>query len=312
MLTFGRSVLRGSCRQVSALASHLGWRGGPDFLIVGAQKSGTSALHSYLGRHPELSPAWAKELYYFSPESFDGCPDYPGSERHRRFARGEADPAVRAEALRWYSAQFRVPLPGRPRLRFESTPCYLFNPNAPRRIREYRPDMKLIVLLRDPVERAYSAWNMYRQFNQYPYSLLRDERTFEQALRDEVKELPGEPMMLKSDYLRRGIYHEQLRRYLRLFPREQLLVLDQRELLRQPRATLDAVCDFLGVGPPSAQLNPQRVLVGEYASGMSQWARDFLTDFFNPHNQALFELLGRSFDWARSDGGVELARQAVA
>ena len=303
MLSFVRRVRRASKRKIEVLSSALwartAWHARPDFLIIGAHKSGTSALHRYLATHPEIAPALEKELFYFSPESYHSWPEYPGYERYRHFARADSDPAIREEALRWYHSQFRVPLPWRRRLHFEATPCYLFYPKAAQRIYEYRPDMKLIVLLRDPVERAYSAWNMYHRFENgsYPYSLLWDPRSFDDALRDELKLLDVEPETLRTDYLRRGIYHEQLIRYFRLFPREQILIIEQRELLQRQRQTLDEVCRFLGVGPFPSRADRPRVFVGEYSSGMSEWARDLLADFYAPQNQILFNLIGRRFDW---------------
>ena len=298
-LRMARRALRFSKRTVSAAATRLGWHPRPDFLIIGAQKAGTTALHDYLAGHPDVAKPFEKELYFFSPESFHACPEYPGYERYRRIAEGDFDPSIREEGLRWYHSQFPPPIPGRQRLYFEATTCYLFYPEVAWRIHAYRPDMKLIVLLRDPVERAFSAWNMARQWTDYPSSLHLDRRSFEAALREELDQLADDAKTLKSDYLRRGIYHEQLRRYFELFPREQILIVGHGELLANRADTMDSVCRFLGVRPFSRkQAWPERH-VGTYANEMAPATREFLAEFYAPHNDALFELLGREFAWTR-------------
>lgn len=294
-----RRAARRSLHKVAAVSTVLGWHARPDFLIIGAQKSGTTALHDYLAGHPDIAAPFEKELYYFSPESFYAHPGCPGYERYRRIAEGDFDPAIRKATLRWYHSRFPVPVPGRPRLNFEATACYLFFPEAARRIHAYRPEMKLIVVLRDPVERAFSAWNMARTWTDYPSSLMQDQRSFERALFDELGQLEHERKTLKSDYLRMGIYHEQLRPYFDLFPREQILIFGRDELLTERPATMDAVCRFLGVRPfPRDTAWPERH-VGTYAGTMAPATRDFLAEFYAPHNEALFELIGREFAWAR-------------
>jgi hypothetical protein len=292
------------------MSTRLGWHGRPDFLILGAQKAGTSALHAYLLSHPKIAPPSAKELYYFSPESFGAWPGFPGSERYAWLARGHDDPSVRRATLRWYHAQFPIPLPLRRRLNHEATACYLSSPDAPGRIHRYRPDLKFVVLLRDPVERAYSAWNMLRGFTFEPWNRMQDTRSFGQALREEIDELDDDPRTLKSDYLRRGIYHEQLARYFTLFPREQFLVLEQSQLLIEPATTVNAVCRFLGLEPFRHERAWPSVNVGTYESAMSASARGFLSEFYAPHNEALFRLLGREFAWGKPAAPPRRARAA--
>jgi len=299
MKSIARRALRRSRQAARAVSTRLGWQAGPDFLILGAQKAGTSVLHSYLLCHPKIAAPSTKELYYFSPESFRPWPDFPGSERYTWFAQGHRDPSVRRETLRWYHAQFPVPIPLSRRLYHEATTCYLFFPEVARRIHEYRPDMKLIVLLRDPVERASSAWNMLRGFTFEPWSQMLDTRSFDQAVREEAEGRENDPASPSRGYLRRGIYHEQLRRYYALFPREQMLILDQAELLNDRLGTVNTVCRFLGLQPFGDAEAWPLVNVGTYESDVSPEAREYLAEFYAPHNEALFELLGREFHWTR-------------
>jgi hypothetical protein len=310
MKSFARRALRRSRRAARTVSTRLGWHARPDFLILGAQKAGTSALHSYLLSHPKIAAPSAKELYYFSPESFRVWPDFPGSERYSWFARGHRDASVRRETLRWYHAQFPVPIPLSRRLCHEATTCYLFFPEVARRIHEYRPDMKLIVLLRDPVERAFSAWNMLRGFTFEPWNQMLDSRSFDEAVRDEAEGRDNDPANPSRQYLSRGIYHEQLRRYFALFPREQILVIDQAELLANRLATVNAACRFLGLEPIDREEAWPLVNVGTYESDLSREAREYLAEFYAPHNDALFELIGRQFAWERPAATRTLARAA--
>ena len=306
MTSVARRLLHRSQQTARTVCTRLGCHGRPDFLILGAQKAGTSALHAYLTSHPMVAAPSAKELYFFSPESFAPWPDFPA--RHTWRAESEGDPAARRAALRRYHSQFPVPLPSRRRLNHEATTCYLFFPEVARRIHAYRPDMKLIVLLRDPVERAFSAWNMVRGFTFEPWTRMRDTRSFEQAVREEAEGREGDPANPSRAYLARGIYHEQLRRYLDLFPREQLMIIDQGELLTHRLAVVNAACRFLGIEPFRGGQAWPTVNVGTYKGEMSAAARDFLADFFEPHNAALFDLIGREFDWTRPAPPPRLAR----
>lgn len=137
----------------------------PRFLIIGAQKAGTTSLFDYLSHHPYLVPSRQKEVCFFSNDEL--------------YQKGEA----------WYHSHFPMPyrvLKGS--LAYEATPEYLFYPQCPERIFQYNAGMKLIIILRDPVERAYSAWNMYRRFQKDPVNFrLAEFRNFEQAVSDELE-----------------------------------------------------------------------------------------------------------------------------
>lgn len=284
-------------RRLRSAGAALGWGQGPAFLIVGAQKAGTSALFDYLSRHPDLVPSVEKETYFFNPEAVVGWRPHPHHAVLDRVLQEGFDP-VSDSALSWYHSLF--PLGNRRGLRFEATPGYLYFEHSPRRIRAYRPEMKLIVLLRDPVERAYSAWNMMRSFTEPPYVELREERPFAEAVEHEISRLGIDPQTVGTDYVRRGIYHEQLKRLFGEFSREQVHILESTELRERRLPTLQAICRFLGVPPflePLKELQP--VLVGNYAERIPADARELLARFYAPQNEALFELLGRRFDWTR-------------
>ena len=223
----------------------------PDFLVIGTQKGGTTSLYSYLTAHRHVSPALTKEIHYF--DFHYGC--------------GDA----------WYRAHF-VPaawLSARRKMTGEASPGYLFNPYTPARVAAFASEVKLIVMLRHPVERAFSHYQM---------SVRRGRETlsFGEALDRESERLLGERRQLGSEaafaqgfshrnhsYLTRGHYAEQLERWLEHFPREQLLVLESERFFRCARPSArrnDAVSE--AATATSAAL-PQRQRLGSFGRGSS-------------------------------------------
>jgi hypothetical protein len=276
--------------------TRLGYYSRPAFLIIGAQKGGTVALRKYLARHQNIVPAKQKEIGYFDQDI--------------SYRRGN----------RWYHSHF--PLPhrlGRRGVTFEATPEYLYYPKAAQRIFSYDPALRLIVLLREPIERAFSAWNMFRtlRYEQPDYlrailpecdPVLRESISqmlsgdsfpeFDQAVRDEIDGTLSGSAALEPSFVRRGLYHEQLLRYLKCFSREQILVLDSARLKRELGNVLPEVIQFLGL-PEYAALPVDLPLfhVGQYEQQIAASTRGFLREFYQPHNDQLYELLGRDFGW---------------
>jgi hypothetical protein len=239
------------------------WRPLPDFLIIGAQKAGTTALYAYLRWHPGITgPSW-KEVSFFD----------------RHYDRGE----------RWYRGQF--PLRARGRLVGEASPGYLFHPLAPARVKETVPDARLIALLRNPVDRALSQYH-------FEVALGREPLSFDEALDAEPERLRADPQAWwDHGYVARGRYAEQLERWWLAFPREQLLVLTSEELAADPGRTYARVLAFLGVEPHELGDYP-RVFEQRYDE-MRPETRDRLEREFAEPNRRLYELLGRDLGWAQ-------------
>ena len=256
----------------------------PTFLVIGAQKSGTTSLHGYLADHPAILCATPKEVHYFD----------------HAYHRGD----------RWYLAHFplasrgiaaRARIGGAPAVG-EVTPAYLFNPLVPRRAHAFDPRLKLIAVLRDPVMRAYSQYQMQHRQGREPLS-------FEEALANEAALLPSELERIESDpfapsetaqriaYVARGRYAEQLERWLEVFPHEQLLVLTSEELLSEPMEAMSRIARFLAIPEHRSASYPLRG-VKEY-SPMDPATRDRLALLFEPDNRRLERLLGRELDWVR-------------
>jgi len=203
----------------------------PDFLVIGAPKAGTTALHAALARHPGLYMSAVKEPKFFLT---DGPPPTKG---------GPGDALTYREHV-WrrpeYEALFDPAPPGT--LRGESTPLYLYDRAAMRRIRETIPGARLIVVLRDPVERAHSNWTHLWSAGLEPVG------DFVRACDQEERRIEAGWASFWH-YIGLGRYGDQLEYLFTLFPREQVLVLRYRLLVDEPAQTLDRICEFLGVAP---------------------------------------------------------------
>jgi hypothetical protein len=233
------------------------------FIVAGVQKGGTSALDLYLREHAELCLPEDKELHFFDTD--------------RVFAAEPVDYAA-------YHACFR---PG-PMHRYmgEVTPAYLYWPTAAERIARYNPAMRLIVVLRNPITRAHSHWNMSRRTGREPLP-------FHQALVAEAERLRGLPLELAKSftYIDRGFYTRQLERLWRYVPREQTILFRSEELLTDHSAVLAQVADFLGIAPfpPVAE---KRAEVREYNTTMTAEEKRYLAGIFETEIRELERLLG--------------------
>jgi hypothetical protein len=190
--------------------------------LAGVQKGGTTSLFAHLRLHPQLAAGETKELHYFDDEREDWrSPDYARFEA--RFAPDAGD-----------------------RLRFDATPIYLFWPPALERIRRYNPSARFIVIFREPIERAYSAWCM--EFGRGVEPL-----TFADAIRHGRGRLPADPPTAPDwrvySYVERGFYGAQIARALSLFPREQFLFLRTSRLDQDHAAVLQSIAGFLSIAP---------------------------------------------------------------
>src|SRR5437660_10572879 len=232
-----------------------------NFVIGGTQKGGTSALDSFLRQHPEICmPETKKELHFFDREEDDR--DY-----------------------KKYHANFR-PKPQH-RVIGEASPIYMYWETAPYRIWNYNPKMKWILVLRNPVERAFSAWNMETKRGA-------ESLSFKEAIELEAERC-REALPLQHrvySYIDRGFYAHQVRRLFNIFGEENCLVLLSEELRKEHQTTLRRVFAFLGVDssfvPPEASVFEQ-----EYSIQIDNQLRSLLIDIFNFDIKELERLLGR-------------------
>lgn len=251
----------------------------PGFMIIGAMKCGTTFLYEQLSRHPDVAPALKKEVRYFDEHIGKG--------------------------LGWYQAHF--PLRAHHahqhyRITGEATPFYLLHPCAPERAAGVVPHTKLIVLLRNPIDRAFSQF-------QHQVRRNRERLSFEEAVAAETERLTGEVERMQADpsyvgynygwysYLTGGIYVDQLQNWMKFFDRQQFLIIKSEEMFENPAVTFRQVTNFLEI----SDWQPKQFAaagIGRYSGNIEAATREPLRHFFEPHNLRLYRYLDTDFDWA--------------
>jgi hypothetical protein len=258
----------------------------PGFLIVGAQRCGTTSMSRTLSAHPAVfSPVMQGEVHYFDVAYRRGIAWYrshfPLVARARLAARGAGVPPVT----------------------FESSPYYMFHPFAPERINRDLPGVRLLVLLRDPVERTYSA-------HTHETELGFETEPFERALELESSRLEGEVERIIADpayyshshqhhaYRTRGQYIEQLERLEGIFGRDRLHVIDSGDFFTDPEPVYRGVLQFLGL-PADSRAEFKRRNARPRSSPMPASVRDALDQHYRPYDERLAKWLGREPSWRR-------------
>ncbi len=253
------------------MLARLGCYSKPDFIGIGVEKTGTTSMYNYLIKHPDIRHPQHKELLFFD----------------RQYERG----------IHWYWSRFPLPLPGLQFVTGEISPSYLFNARVPERIAAVLPDVKLIVMLRNPVDRAFSHFTMAQNLYGAPPLEGSLEAEFERIEREGLDwylqyDHPREP--LRYAYVTRGLYARALRRWFGYFPREQFLILRSEEFFADPAAVVAQTLAFLGVDPAAypQDFSYRNMLPGQYSAPMPADFRQRLREFYRPHNQELAGLLG--------------------
>ncbi len=244
----------------------------PDFMVIGAMKAGTSSLHTYLTQHPQLLPSYQKEIHFF-----DKKPHLDIDDLNKNMA--------------CYRAFFPLKRQRKvPTKIFESTPRNLFNPLAAKRIFNLMPKVKLIILLRNPTQRTLSHYF-------HTTYLGRENLTLMDALRAEETRLNASQVIIPQAYKQRSIYHQQIARFYRYFPKHQILILSSEEFFNNTEQMMATIFKFIGVdsGYKIQDLTPHNVGINK--KQVSQDVITYLDDYFAPHNEALYQLLDKDFGW---------------
>lgn len=259
----------------------------PDFIIIGAKRGGTTSLYNYLLEHPSVSPLFPRRQRIKGIRYFDS-----------EYARGP----------RWYRSHFPIEVAGRTLARpwargtltGEASPYYLFHPLAARRLASDVPNVRIIVALRDPVERAYSHYKERVRHDAEPLS-------FDEALEAEPARLRGETERLLADptyrskehedhsYVAQGRYLDMLPRWFALVPRQQFHIIISEDFYADPRRVVNGVWSFLGLPPAQVQSKKRYNYVP--APDLRPETRRHLVHTFADHNRELEKLLGRSLPW---------------
>ena len=255
----------------------------PAFIIVGGQRCGTTSLYKYLAQHPCITSAFKKEVHFF---------DY-------NYHKG----------LAWYRSHFPSLLEkycskliqGQDLITGEATPYYIFHPRAASRILQTLPQVKIIMMLRDPVDRAYSHYHHNLRLNDETLS------SFEKAIETEQRRLEAEvEKMIRNknyysynhqmySYLSRGVYVDQVKRWRSLFSQEQILVIKSEDFFEDPASVFKQTLDFLNL--PRFEPSEYRKYNAGHFPPMNSSTRKHLIDYFSPHNQRLYEYLGVNLGW---------------
>lgn len=269
----------------------------PSFFIVGAQKSATTSLHGYLNQHPSLVGSRPKEVRFFENDDY--------------YKMG----------IDWYKTNFPTTRIAFSKLHyFESSPSYLYRKKIAKRIFDFNQNAKIIIILRDPVQRAFSAWNMYFQFRSQPnfvrniqefYKNDITSRLYEEFIK--VESFPDFETVVKEDILRyttnseieepsivrRGIYAEQVQRYFELFGRDNVLVLGFKDIAGPYlKDNLNLILELLSLPKSDWHfLKAEQRNKSTYKMEMTGRARKILEEFYQEHNKNLFDLLNSKPNW---------------
>ena len=238
------------------------------FLVAGVQKSGTTALYWYLKEHPHLWLNRRKELHFFDDETIDWAePDYT---TYRPDDRGRSKSTLAGEA----------------------TPIYIYWPNSMERIKRYNPNMKLIFIFRQPVERAWSHW---KHENKYHH----EHHSFSWAIRKGRARVTNSSETSDKrryfSYIERGFYGQQLQKVLQLFPRQQLLLLRSEDLEVDPTHVIRIISEFLQVPAPKGKVKARRANVARGSGStavLDEGDATYLQNLYNDDLKVFAELSG--------------------
>lgn len=237
----------------------------PDFIIIGAGKCGTSSLHKYICAHPQVLAPHKKELNFF----------------HGNFNKG----------VDWYLSHFPSLTDSADYITGEASPVYFHAPQVDERIHSLFPQTKLIVLLRNPVDRAIS-WHYHQ------VKCGNSNQTAEVEIKNaiaKVEQLSVADLAYHGGHIQESLYFYKLQRWMNLFPPAQFLVLQSEDFFSQPQSVMTQVFNFLEL--PAYQSPHYKKYNGGLYVPIEDSLRQTLSDYFRPHNQKLEQYLQRSFDW---------------
>jgi len=250
----------------------------PDFIIIGTARSGSTSLYYNICQHPCVLSAAYDELGYFDSNFHLGLNWYRS-----------LFPTLFSKWIVKQKKQFAIT--------GEDTPFYIWNPLVAKRILKILPKIKLIVVLRNPVDRAYSNYHLGIRAGS-------ENLSFEDAIQIELKKLNEindefehnvEKYTIPRSYIAKGFYANQLKIWLELFNSEQLIIISTEDLESNPQGTLDRIYDFLKI-PKNHKLIPEKQKKASYPK-MKNETREFLINLYKKNNAELFTMIGQKFDW---------------
>ena len=245
----------------------------PNFIIIGTVRSGSTSLYYNICEHPSVLTAAYDEIGYFDSNFHLGTNWY-----RSMFPTQKEMKKVKKET--------GISITG------EDTPFYFWKKEACQRIFHLLPHVKIISIFRNPVDRAYSNYNLGIRFGT-------EKSSFEDSIDNEMKCLEKntfrECIDRRQSYLSKGMYEKQVKNWLEVFPREQIHFLSTEEMERNPVKTLQKIFNFLEISDYKIQ-NPQKQKSADYKK-MNLKTRELLSEYYRPYNKKFFGLIKQEFDW---------------
>lgn len=251
----------------------------PDFFVIGVVRSGTTSLYHYLGQHDCIRRAAYDELGYFDDNYHLG--------------------------IHWYKSLFptkftknKIKKKFGKFLTYDVTPFYIYNPLAARRILACFPKAKIIADLRNPIDRAYSNYIIMLQDGD-------TTKTFEEIVKSEISQIEKSKLLLNDEsylvdtfyekLLTRGFYADQLKIWFDTFQKDHLLMISSEEFAKNTNTVLREIFEFLDV--PYVKIKDYTKQNKRHYQPMKSETRNLLIEYFKPHNEKLYKLIGKNFDW---------------
>lgn len=263
--------------------------------IVGAQKAGTSALNRYLIKYSEIISGYIKEINFFNHQE--------------NFLRGK----------NWYHKQYERPLFYKAKKTYlDATPQYLFDLDVAKKIYDYNRNAKIVILLREPISRAFSAWNMYKQFSELEtrekeillkehisdnekqkFSTLINYQPFPSFSEFVEKELINNRLVdFYPNIIKRGVYVEQIKPYINLFGVNNVLIYESEYFKNNKLSVTNSILKKLNLTPLKIETSHLRpVHTRTYEATLNKETQQKLVRFYKPHNEELFKLINQKFNW---------------
>jgi len=238
----------------------------PSFLLLGGQKCGTTTLYDQISRNKQVLPSTMKEIHYFD-NNYN-------------------------KSFNWYRAHY--PLKTSEKITGEATAFYLFHPLVAERVKKTFPDIKLIIIVRNPVKRAFSQY-------QHNIRLKRENLTFDKAIKMEETRLKNEPILENKllfshwfhSYKKMGCYIEQIKNWLKYFKREQLFITSLELLNMESKNTINDIFTFLQLDNENFSILKEAENVGGYKEKMNKNTEIELSEYFESYNKELFNFVGK-------------------
>jgi len=255
----------------------------PDFLIIGGQRCGSTFFYNCLKQHPNIKTTLRRKEIHFFDNNF-----HKGIFWYKSYF-----PTIPSKYFNKYLFNQEV-------ITGEASPYYLLHPLVPSRVHSIIPNAKLIILLRNPIDRAYSHYNQQYRKSTETHSFRKAIDLEKERIEGEIKKILNDEfhyshLLRNYSYLTRGIYINLIKNWREYFPKNQFLIIKSEELFKNPKNILAKTFKFLDL-PNYENITFKRANQGKYPK-MDSRIRIELTEYFRPYNQQLYDYLGINFNW---------------